>query len=146
MIGFKGINALLLPDYVTFSVNIGLPIPYTKNLLAYSYSMSLDRYGEWYAAPLGFGVGKTLNQTVTWSLVGGWVGLFKTPEQLNAFLTGHSVNFLSGTGVLTGGTWSPSTGGTAWNLGGGSPQVGFSYGYGFDMGPTVLGWSNPKEK
>jgi len=120
------LGLLRWPDYYQFNANIGLP--FTSNIVGYSGSVTIDKYGNYYQAPLGVGVGKSLS-VVAFSITAGWLNKSCPNEQ-------EIVNFLSGHGVNVGGgywggasvTWSPGNG-TATQVGFYTPQFGASYGY-----------------
>lgn len=126
------------PDFYNLSVSAG-------SVVGWSGSITVDRYGSIYCAPLGVGVGKS-STAVSFSITGGWAidGLkFQydgnpTPESLINFCSGHSINGGAGVGLGASITYVPFTG-TAVNAGIFSPQAGVSYGYSWRLGKNVNG-------
>jgi RHS repeat-associated protein len=129
------------PDFVSGSVSITIPTPLTGTLLSWSFSGSIDRYGNWYWSPIGPGAGRALT-VVSGSLTANWLGQeYKpSPNELTNFLSGNgitgSVGFWGGGNVMS----SPGNG-WAGGLGFVSPQGGGNYSYSYQgQGNTGITW------
>lgn len=103
-------------------------------------SVTLDRFGNVYVAPLGVNVGKSLT-IVSLSLEGGMIDIHNTPspDHLTNFLTSHSFSF--GAGFVVGGGAVYTQGvGLGWQAGLASPQIGLSYHYGLKVYHLPVSW------
>lgn len=122
------------PDYYSANVNIAIPTPWTGTLLGWSGTVSLDRYGNWYWSPLGWGAGKSAT-VASGSLTANWFNQRLTPTalQLKGFLTKDGWSSAVANGLAFSESYSPSSG-FATGVGIGTPQAGISYNYSFEVG------------
>jgi RHS repeat-associated protein len=110
------------PDFYQLTLNVG-------ELVGYTFSLTVDRHGHVYVAPLGANVGKSATPG-SGSLTAGWVRNWNGPvpqTDLTKFLTSWGCSAVAGYwgGYMFG--WSG--GGQAHEVGLVSPQGGISCGY-----------------
>lgn len=121
-------SGLRLPDFVSININAGIP------WIGITGAWAIDRYGKmyWGAGP---NVGKSAT-IVSGSAAIGWLNQSCKPtdNDLSNFLSGHAFNVGGGYWAGGGLTYSPSTRGTATNVGVYSPQVGAGYTYSWEKG------------
>jgi RHS repeat-associated protein len=119
------------PDYVSANVNIAISNPITRQLVGWSGTGSIDRYGNWYWSPIGGGIGKTATYA-SGSITVNWLNQTSKPseKQLGNFLSGHGVNVAAGYWVGVSESCSPGNG-YATGFGFVTPQIGASYNYSF---------------
>lgn len=98
-------------------------------MVGYSGSVTVDKHGNVYLAPLGVEGGKSIT-IVSASASAGWLNRYCTPSEqdISKFLSGHAVNVGGGFWGGVSETWSPGNG-TATQVGFYTPQAGASYGY-----------------
>jgi hypothetical protein len=127
------------PDFASASVSIALP--YSAGLGSWSFSVSADRYGNWYWSPIGPGAGRAPT-LVSATATANWLNQSCKPtqQQLNDFLSGHGA-------TLAGGYWAGGNAiyshGNGWAFGGGlaTPQLGANYSYSWQgLASTGLSW------
>jgi RHS repeat-associated protein len=116
-----------LPDFVSASLSVA--VPFTGNLGSWTFSVSVDRNGNWYWSPIGPGVGRALT-FVSGSATANWLiqGCKPTKEQLSNFLSGHGFTIAGGYWGGANAIYSPGNGWAA-GLGFVSPQLGGNYSY-----------------
>jgi hypothetical protein len=122
------------PDYITIGGNIG-------KIVGWNGEITLDRYGNVYWSPGGFGIGKsTLVAPVSVGISWGWLNKSGIPSRnvLNKFLSGNSVTISGGMVVGGGVTWSSGMSGKEYGFY--TPQVGVSYHYTQRKGHLPLMW------
>jgi len=127
-----------LPDFYSVSLSVPIPTPWTGTLISWTFSASLDRYGNYYYSNIGPGIGKAAT-VFSGSLTGEWLQQDRMPDagQLSDFLSGDSWNASAGFWGGVVGSWSPGNG-TAVGFGVVSPQLGANYAYTF-QGSTNTG-------
>ncbi len=121
-----GTGDIRSPDFVALNINVG-------PLVAWSGTLSRDRYGDWFWSPLGASVGKSPTM-VSGSLTMNWLNQSSTPSpsQLDQFLSGHGTNFTGGAGLGFSESYTPGSG-TATGVGFVTPQLGGGYNYSFPI-------------
>ena len=131
---------LRLPDYVSGSINIAIPTPWTATLLGWSGTASIDRYGDTFFSPFGAGAGKSLT-AISASATVNWLDQSTTPcpSQLKDFLSGNGYNITAGYYGGVSQSYTPG-GGFATGFGFVTPQIGGSYNYSFAGGNVGLKW------
>jgi len=124
-----------LPDFVSGSVSISTP---WTGPFSWTFSASMDRYGNWYWSPIGPGIGRAPT-FISGSLTANWLlqPCKPTSSELSNFLSGHG--FIGAAGYWGGGNLMYSPGnGFAGGLGFVTPQFGGNYSYSF-KGPSNTG-------
>ena len=127
-----------LPDFLSLSVSISTP---WTGPLSWTFSASIDRYGNWYWSPIGPGLGRAPT-FVSGALTANWLlqPCKPTSSELSNFLSGHG--FTGAAGYWGGGNliYSPGNG-LAGGVGIVTPQFGGNYSYSFQgPGNTGLTW------
>jgi RHS repeat-associated protein len=114
------------PDYYT--LNLNLPLPYTRKFGGWTLQVTLDRYSRGYFTPRGLNGGRSWMTMPSASVTAGWLNQWSaaTAGQLNSFITGWGGNVSGGYGVGAGETWGGQGNGWATEVGFFTPQVGIS--------------------
>lgn len=116
------------PDFFSLQLNAG-------PMFSWSGQIELDRYGNIYYQPLGYGIGKSAT-ILSCSLTAGWINQDGRPSEkkIGDVLSDQSINGGGGYGV--GVSFSGNRAGSTTQIGGMTPQVGASWGYAA-KGPNV---------
>jgi hypothetical protein len=130
----------VLPDFISFSVNLPIPTPWTFAWLGIGVGGSISRYGTVYFSP-GIQVGKSFMGVPGVSLTPGYLNQRHVPSEfkLDSFLSGNSYNVMGGFGIGLGEAWTPGSGfGTVGGLV--TFPFGGSWTYSFDVWRAPLRW------
>ena len=121
-------SGLRMPDF--YSLNGGISV---FGAISWNLNLTIDRHGQVYFSPMGFGIGKSAFAGGSLSLTASWLTQSNKPSSTETY------GFLSGHGIsVTGGYWgggaynnSPTNNGTRHAVGAGvmTPQIGASYNY-----------------
>ena len=92
------------PDYLSLNVNAG-------EIVAWSGTASIDRYGHVYVSPIGVSVGKAITP-VSGSIMGNWIDTpcKPTAKTLTDFQTTHGFNATIGNLFGVSKSWTPGVG------------------------------------
>ena len=127
------------PDFLSLSVNVAIPNPWTLTVVGVTFQGSVDRFGQAYV-----GLGPTVGRPGTMgslSLVGGSLNQLRAPTstQLNGYLSAWNVTGFAGASVGVGEGWTPGSG-SATESGLATPQAGASLTYSWNVGCVSKGW------
>ena len=126
------------PDFIQIGLAISIPNKLTKDHFGWAGTITIDRYGRIYAAPIGAGLGKSqsdwipgTNNDPGFTATVNWMNQYSRPsrDELSSFLSGNGWNVTGG--YWFGGQLSGSTSSTMTATGHGimSPQFGIGDSY-----------------